>query len=74
LLDAGRIEAVEIPSVPTRYERAHKGHHHHFRCERCARVFDIAGCVENLRELAPPTFRVKEHAVTLYGLCASCAR
>lgn len=74
LLDAGSIEAVEIPGEPTRYERADKGHHHHFQCERCDRVFDIAGCVENLRKLTPPMFRVKEHAVTLYGLCATCAR
>lgn len=73
LLDAGSIDAVEIPGEPTRYERANKGHHHHFRCERCERVFDIAGCLESVRKLAPPKFRVKDHAVTLYGLCAACA-
>ncbi len=74
LLEDGWIEAVEIPGEPTRYERADKGHHHHFQCERCERVFDVAGCLENLRKLAPPKFRVREHAVTLYGLCAACAR
>ncbi len=46
LLEAGWIEAVEIPGEPTRYERSDKGHHHHFQCERCDRVFDIAGCLE----------------------------
>ncbi len=74
LLEDGWIEPVEIPGEPTRYERADKGHHHHFQCERCERVFDVAGCLENLRKLAPPKFRVREHAVTLYGLCAGCAR
>ncbi len=74
LLEEGWIDAVEIPGEPTRYERADKGHHHHFQCERCARVFDVAGCLENLRKLAPPKFRVTQHSVTLYGLCASCAR
>lgn len=74
LLEAGLIEAVEIPGEPTRYERSDKGHHHHFQCERCDRVFDIAGCLDNVRRLAPPKFRVKEHAVTLFGLCAACAR
>jgi Fur family ferric uptake transcriptional regulator len=74
LLEDGWIEAVEIPGEPTRYERADKGHHHHFQFERCVRVFDVAGCLENLRKLAPPKFRVREHAVTLYGLCAACAR
>lgn len=73
LLEDGSIEAVEIPGEPTRYERADKGHHHHFQCEKCDRVFDVAGCLENLRKLAPPKFRVKEHAVTLYGVCAGCA-
>ncbi len=74
LLEAGAIEPVEIPGEPTRYERSDKGHHHHFQCEKCDRVFDIAGCLDNVRKLAPPKFRVKEHAVTLYGLCAGCAR
>jgi Fur family ferric uptake transcriptional regulator len=74
LLDEGRIEAVEIPGEPTRYERSDKAHHHHFQCEKCDRVFDIAGCLDNLRKLAPPKFRVKQHSVTLYGVCAACAR
>lgn len=73
LLETGEIAAVEIPGEPTRYERSDKGHHHHFQCERCDRVFDVAGCLENLRTLVPPKFRVREHAVTLYGLCAGCA-
>jgi Fur family transcriptional regulator, ferric uptake regulator len=73
LLENGWIEAVEIPGEPTRYERSDRGHHHHFQCERCDRVFDIAGCLDNVRKLAPPKFRVRDHAVTLYGVCASCA-
>ncbi|MGA8574511.1 MAG: transcriptional repressor [Candidatus Cybelea sp.] len=74
MLEAGEIAVVEMPGEPARYERADKEHHHHFRCERCYRVFDIAGCLDNLRKLVPPKFRVTEHAVTLYGLCAGCAR
>lgn len=74
LLADGEIEAVEIPGEPTRYERSDKGHHHHFQCEKCERVFDVAGCLDNLRKLAPPKFRIREHSVTLYGLCAACAR
>ena len=73
MLESGVIAAVEIPGEPARYERADKAHHHHFQCEGCARVFDLKGCVENVRKLAPPKFRVREHAVTLYGLCAACA-
>jgi Fur family ferric uptake transcriptional regulator len=73
LLADGSIEAVEIPGEPARYERADKGHHHHFQCEKCDRAFDVPGCGDNLRRLAPPKFRVKQHSVTLYGLCAACA-
>ncbi len=73
LLDDGWIELVEIPGEPARYERSNKGHHHHFQCEKCDRAFDIAGCLDNLRSLVPPRFRVKQHSVTLYGVCATCA-
>ncbi|MBV9057025.1 MAG: transcriptional repressor [Candidatus Eremiobacteraeota bacterium] len=74
MLDAGEIESVDIPGEPTRYERSNKGHHHHFSCERCERVFDLAGCLENLRKMLPPKFQVRSHSVALYGLCAACAR
>jgi Fur family transcriptional regulator, ferric uptake regulator len=73
LLEEGRLSTVEIPGEPVRYERSDKEHHHHFQCEQCDRVFDIAGCIDNLRKLVPPKFRIREHAVTLYGLCAACA-
>ena len=73
LVTEGWIETVEIPGEPTRYERSDKGHHHHFQCEKCDRAFDLAGCFDNLRKLAPPRFRVKQHSLTLYGLCATCA-
>lgn len=73
LLEDGWLEAVEIPGEPVRYERSDKGHHHHFQCEKCDRVFDIAGCVDSLRKLVPPKFRVKDHAVTFFGTCAACA-
>jgi Fur family ferric uptake transcriptional regulator len=72
LLDEGWIQAVEIPGEAPRYERSGKEHHHHFQCEKCDRVFDIAGCIDNLRKLVPPKFRIRTHDVTLYGLCDSC--
>ena len=72
-VEEGWLEPVEIAGEPVRYERAGKAHHHHFRCERCARVFDVDGCIENLRRLVPPKFRMRDHAVTLYGLCSRCA-
>ena len=73
MLEGGEITAVEIPGEPPRYERAGKEHHHHFSCERCERVFDLSGCLENLRKMLPPKFEVRGHSVTLYGLCPACA-
>ena len=70
LLKEAWLETVEIPGEPMRYERAGKGHHHHFACEKCDRVFDVGGCIENVRKLAPPRFRVKAHAVTLLASAA----
>jgi Fur family transcriptional regulator, ferric uptake regulator len=72
LLDEGWVECVELPGEPPRYERAGKAHHHHFRCTSCARVFDVTGCFDGLRELVPPDFRLIGHAVTLYGVCGAC--
>jgi len=74
LLEDDVVEVVAIPGEPVRYELANKGHHHHFQCEKCTRVFDIAGCIDNIRKLIPPKFRVRAHELTVYGLCASCAR
>jgi Fur family transcriptional regulator, ferric uptake regulator len=73
-LEEGWIAAVEIPGEPVRYERSDKEHHHHFQCEKCERVFDVAGCVDNIRKIVPPKFRVHSHAVTLFGICAACTR
>lgn len=73
-VEEGWLEPVDIPGEPSRYERGGKGHHHHFQCRSCERVYDVGGCVENVRKLAPARFRVQDHALTLYGVCASCSR
>jgi Fur family transcriptional regulator, ferric uptake regulator len=74
LVEEGWLETVELPGEPARYERADKGHHHHFQCETCDRVYDIKGCMDNLRQIVPPKFRIKAHSVMLYGVCADCSR
>lgn len=74
LEESGIIVAVEFPGEPARYELAGKDHHHHFRCESCGRAFEAHGCAGNLSAMAPEGFVVKRHEITLYGLCASCAK
>lgn len=72
LQEEGQVCCVEIPGQPPRYERSDKGHHHHFHCKECREVFDLDKCVEGLKKLAPPGFKVTDHEIILYGLCKGC--
>jgi Fur family ferric uptake transcriptional regulator len=73
LMENGQVCCVEIPGQPPRYEDTEKGHHHHFHCRACDGVFDLQKCVEGLKKLAPPGFKVTDHEIILYGLCKQCA-
>jgi Fur family ferric uptake transcriptional regulator len=68
----GWLCAVEVPGAPTRYELADKGHHHHFQCRLCGRVYEVEGCPGAFNRLAPAGFRLEDHELWLYGLCAAC--
>ena len=75
LAEHGDVVAVHLPNESTRYERAGRGHHHHFRCERCGQVFELhATCPVAVLEgvTLPGGFEVRDHALTLYGLCPDC--
>ena len=72
LVDEGWLEVVGLPGSAPRYEVAGKGHHHHFHCRQCGRLFEIEGCLENLKRLVPAGFQVTDHDVLLTGSCAAC--
>jgi len=72
LTDEGWLVPVEVPGAPPRYEVRGKAHHHHFHCLRCGKLFELDGCLEHLGKLIPPSFRVVDHVVMIYGYCASC--
>lgn len=72
-LAEGWLVSVELPGEPQRYEIAGKDHHHHFCCRACDRVFEIEGCLTNLKRLAPRGFQLEKHEVVLYGTCDACA-
>lgn len=74
LTEDGWLDPVELPGEPQRYEVAGKGHHHHFRCRTCDRVFEIAGCLTNLKKLVPRGFHIDRHEVVLYGTCKTCVK
>ena len=72
LLEAGEVQAVNLPGDSPRYESAQHEHHHHFQCNACQRVFDVHECPGNLAKLAPAGFTVEHHEITLYGRCTDC--
>ena len=74
LLDEKWLIMVQIPGGPAHYEPAGKSHHHHFRCRKCQRLFDLDGCVSDLKVLAPSGFQLDGHDIVLYGSCKDCSK
>jgi Fur family ferric uptake transcriptional regulator len=72
LVDEGWIIAVQLPGEPPRYELSGKEHHHHFLCSDCKKVYELQGCVPNLKPKLPRGFRVVGHDLLLHGVCAAC--
>ena len=70
--EEGWLDTVELPGTPARYELSGKAHHHHFHCRQCGKVFELEGCPEEVRKMAPRGFRVTGHEVVLYGYCTAC--
>ena len=75
LQENGDLCVVNVPGGSDRYELASvaSAHHHHFHCTACDRFFDIHGCPGGLNKLVPKGFKLKDHELTLMGLCESCA-
>jgi Fur family transcriptional regulator, ferric uptake regulator len=74
LRDDGRINEVLLPGDEPRFEPSRSRHHHHFRCEACGRVFELDFCPVHLPSgtVLPNGFQVRDHHLTLYGLCDAC--
>jgi Fur family ferric uptake transcriptional regulator len=71
LMESSDVTLVEIVGEPLRYESAHLEHHHHFVCDKCRKVFDVQGCAP-IASLVPNGFKMREHEIVLYGVCAGC--
>ena len=77
------MRATDTSSTTQRFELTERftGHHHHLVCRRCGDIQDIEGCLlqdqalarlaRRIRQVA--RFRVTEHDIRLYGICARCA-
>jgi Fur family transcriptional regulator, ferric uptake regulator len=78
LHDLGLITRVDLGDGVTRYEAVRPDddhHHHHILCERCGALipFDDAELERAIGAIAGRHgFVVKEHDVTLRGVCSEC--
>lgn len=60
-----------------RYELKRAGHHHHHLvCEDCGKVEVLETCpiTAVIEEAKDKGFKVKNHALELFGLCKKCAK
>lgn len=72
MVEEGWLTAVQLPGEPPRYEISGKAHHHHFRCDDCRKVYELEGCIPQIKVKLPRGFRARNHVFLLYGLCAAC--
>jgi Fur family transcriptional regulator, ferric uptake regulator len=75
LLELGSVERIDLPSGEHAYVVCEPVHHHHVVCSGCGRTTDIddAGLRAVVRDIARRTgFRVDDHRLELFGLCAAC--
>jgi Fur family ferric uptake transcriptional regulator len=75
LEELGTVERLDLPSGEHAYVVCQRAHHHHVVCSRCGRTSEIddAGLRVVVNEIARRTgYRVDEHRLELFGLCAAC--
>jgi Fur family transcriptional regulator, ferric uptake regulator len=75
LLELGLVERLDLPSGEHAYVGCAASHHHHVVCSSCGRTVEIedAGLRTLVREVARRTgFRVDDHRLEFFGLCAEC--
>lgn len=75
LVSVGAVERIDLQNGDHAYVACAPTHHHHVICVRCARSAEIGdlGLGAVAREVARRTgYRVDEHRLELFGLCADC--
>ncbi len=77
LTDAGLAVSANFGDGPVRFEAAINRHHHdHLICRQCGTIIEFE-CeeIEALQErvCADNNFRMTDHRMEIYGVCASCS-
>lgn len=73
LVEADRVQKIELAGVPPHYEVQSDKHHHFFVCEDCQRILEITGCPGGFKKFLPEGFTMTSHEVILYGMCRDCS-
>lgn len=72
LTRSGLIGRLDAGPGAARYE-AETERHHHVICRRCGRVEDVFDPgLDTLSVQAPRGFKVEDHTVHFFGICANC--
>ena len=87
LTELGIVHKFDFGDGRARYEFAEGpsslGHHHHLVCTSCRRIIDYTDFIKEETELLKRTeaglsrkynFRIRNHQIQFYGLCADCAK
>jgi Fur family peroxide stress response transcriptional regulator len=75
LVEQGHISRIAFGSTFDRLD-ARMTPHYHFICEVCGDIHDVdrAPKTDPVGGIVPPKgFKIRRHAIELYGLCAKCA-
>ena len=71
----GLVERVDLPGGDHAYVACDPVHHHHAICTGCGRSLDVDdfGLTRVLNEIGRRSgFRVVDHRLEIFGLCAAC--
>lgn len=76
---SGLVRQVNLRHGHTDYELNDPKDHHHIVCTRCDKVRDFEGCnvdgmIDKALRKATDFAEIQDHALELFGICASCAK
>jgi Fe2+ or Zn2+ uptake regulation protein len=77
LKKSGLVNEVNFRDDCRRFELClHGKHHHHLVCLGCGHYCEVPFCPVDLMSVQNcyPEFQIADHAFTIYGYCAKCAK
>lgn len=76
-LQKGITKQIQFQEGKARYELFNKRHHHHLICINCGKIEEVEGdFLKQMEEkiYKDKKFRVKDHSLEFFGLCADCQK